>query len=221
MKKSNLKKFPVYILAGLIGGSMSYGIFQNNLEKKVSKLYERESKKFRVDVDIGCTDSIFNFSDYEKFVSGNKDNYYSNKQGFTYVFEDIEEETRENSFYKNRFGQEYTYSINQNPSSPQNLRIMYFDKHHKNSVYLEASEDNQIEKIYMNDGKNNTDIWIRKNYFGKFEYENVDEEGAKKLYDYFQTEFLKFKKEHELEKLIKNYEPKFELTKKNINKNSD
>ncbi|HKL23137.1 MAG TPA: hypothetical protein VJ895_00120, partial [Candidatus Nanoarchaeia archaeon] len=69
------------------------------------------------------------------------------------------------------------------------------------------------------DNENNTDVWIRKNYLGKFEYENVDEMGAKKLYDYFQTEFLKFKQEHDLEKRIKNYQPVFELTKKNVNNN--
>jgi hypothetical protein len=216
MKKFNLKNIPIYLLSGLVGGTISYGIFNNNLEKKVSKFYEKESKKFRVDVNIEGTDSAFNFSDYKKFISSNKDNYYSTKEGFIYIFEDIEKERRENSIYENKYGQEYTYSITGNETKPQNLRITYYDKYYKNYASIVASENDEIINIYLSDNENNTNVCIRKNYFGEFEYENVDEEGAKKLYDYFQTEFLKFKKEHNLEKKIKNYQPIFKLTKKNI-----
>src|SRR6056297_3431071 len=151
MKKYNMKKIPIYLLAGLIGGTISYGIFNNNLEKKVSELYEKEAKKFRVDVNIEGADKSFHFSDHKKFISGNKDTYYETKQGFTYVFEDIEKENRENSVYKNRYGQEYNYGITHDKDKPQNLRITYYDKYFKNSASIDASEKDEITNIYLSD----------------------------------------------------------------------
>lgn len=220
MKKSNLKSIPLYLLSGLIGGTISYGIFKNNLENKISNLYEAEAKKFRVDVNIEGIDSTFNFSDHKKFISDNEDDYYSNKEGFAYFYENTEEKESENSPYKDIFGQKYTYSITGDNRSPQKLRITYYDGTQTNSVSIDLSEEDEIMNIYMSDNQNNTNVWIRKDFFrGNFKYENVDKEGAKKLYNHFQTEFLKFKKEHELEKLIKNYEPRFELKKKNMDKN--
>jgi len=201
---------------GLVG---VYTLFNSNLEKKVAKLYEKERSKFEVNVNIQGVDSVYNFSREEKFQSDNPTGYYSTKQGFNYKAEDLVSIPSE--AIDKMIGQKYSYSVETGlvlSKSPQRLAIDYYtnDIFPGSNAIICASEKDIINYLFISDRLNNTQLNIYRSSSGELEFENINKEGAIKLFDYYQTEFLNFKNQNKINEKLKEYSPKFELIKRNV-----
>lgn len=197
--------FPI-LAAGIVG----YCAAKYSVNSLVVEAYEGEAKKFRSEFIIVCNNSnepaVIQdvFSKGENFKSANlSDSFLKSKVGFI--------ARTENKGY----GPEYEFSVEDNYTGGAYEQLIIFNW--GSMVFIEdRNHDNIPDRIRIKDNRNNTSITIRRDngIFSKknsLTFENVNEIGARKLFDLYSAKYVGFKIKNRIDELILAYEPKLEI----------
>ncbi|MFH1072853.1 MAG: hypothetical protein V1743_05480 [Nanoarchaeota archaeon] len=230
------KPVAIPLIAGAIGG---YIASELTSAERIRHLSEKEARKFRVEFHLsGNRDSLHipdTFSRNEKFMAGEPEYRPSSldtKIGFRFEAEEVVEKKTDPSLpdiglSSGKYGTAYAFSISKFFHDPpeQTLIISYYcgGIFGSSSVFITDKDNDLIpDLIWIHDQVNNTEIWIRRNMQDLFSakshltYENINEEGAKKLFDLYTAEYLRFRETYDIEQRIHDYTPKLEIQQVDI-----
>ncbi|MBI2105427.1 hypothetical protein HYT56_01155 [Candidatus Woesearchaeota archaeon] len=206
--RSNL---PIVLVAGFSGMLGGYLETHLTLERKVEKLvpeqFRRELGEFKATFNFyGNFDPAGLYSGNEKFAAGTiPANYWETRVGFQYRTGSVEE----------LIGTNYNFSIKSGlmRGAREILSITNYDGDILGTsiVIYDEDHDNIPDDISIKDEKNNTEISIERNKSGTFVFDNVDEEGARKIFDYYLMVFQQFKRDNNIDERIASWRPKLEV----------
>lgn len=226
----SVKKFGLPVLAaGLVG----YCTARYTINNLVAEAYEKEAKKFRSEFSIACNENNQPavipelFSKDEKFKSANlSDSVLRSKVGFRHSAEDkVYKKATPNApdigiFYRS-LGSGYEFSVEDNGVNVYEMLVISNftgELFPTSEVFInDYNHDSIPDYINIRDQKNNTQITIRRNTGvlgikdSDLSFENVDEAGARQLFDLYSARYVDFKVRNGIDELILAYEPKVEI----------
>ena len=212
-------------MAGYLGAAVA---LNKRVENLVSEAYDNEAARFRADFSISCNGNnepaeiAGMFSRKHEFKPAKeKVSYLETKIGFRYGVDDTRcVETGKKSIVglpvSVCIGAKYDFSVDR--TSGDVSETLYIGNFSGDGLFpaskifvSDTNHDGLPDRIYIMDEKNNTEISIR-NRKGNIEYENINEQGARQLYDLYALKFNAFKIEHDIDRAILDYAPKLEIT---------
>ena len=198
------------LAAGFLGGF--FGRYTDNFLHK-SFVPEPDVSIVLLGNNGSIPDTFSRKEKFEKVVRD--DSYWSSKVGFSYTFSDTKRfSSSPSGLFPDIFGTEYAFEVDDLFDFCEKLTISYYAGERIDSPYVSVKDHNHDgtpDSVMLFDMINNTQISIKRNSEGILEYENVDEEGARQLFDYYSIEFTNFKKKHGIDELIEKYAQKFEI----------
>ena len=213
----------------LLGEDNQLGVevdtLSNIIDLLVDDALKRKSSVMQVNLAVSDTidtDGLIKLMDqYETFVpkvSERKPSYLDSKVGFKFK---IEKESSDfaTSYLAGNADQWtktlYNFEVkNSSNGAYANFGINMLDGGFKTvySISIDDQEYNGVpDRVYVQDGINNTEVSIYRSHTGELEYQGIDQEGAKVLFGTMMYKYQEFRALNLIDALLDSYTPKFEL----------
>ncbi|NQU98963.1 hypothetical protein HQ533_05880 [Candidatus Woesearchaeota archaeon] len=216
---------PLALVIGYIAANITLKQrVDSRIEEIIGEFYEKEAKKFRsefvlIGPDYEVPDSFSVNETFQPAHPETLDNYLLSKVGFKMEIQNLKFVERGTDMpnlgmFYDKYGTDYTFEVNNfsEDNAIEKLIIGHYEKNLTSVVLITDENHDEIpDRICVFDYVNNTDITITRNRDGILEYENINEEGAKRLFDMYTYEYQTFKKEFRVDERIFEYEPKLEI----------
>ena len=218
-----------FLLTGLIGGFVGRNCgLEQQVETLCSKYAQKRKITMTLQVDDGQRITPLNvpalFSKYETFKAEEVSaDYLRGKVGFEYEDDQTEYPHRDSDDLHSRLlkqGTSYRYSISDGIFSEveEKFEIENYENSFlfgTSSITVEAIKG-AITEVYIHDSTNNTSVTLTRDFAGKIEFNpsEIDEAGARNLFDMYSTLFYHFKQEHKIDERIAAYSPRLDITQK-------
>lgn len=200
----------------IIGSVLTYIAIKGNIETYVAEAYETELKKSRTLSVTTTTESApmtpqQSYAQQEEFKADTIQGDLASKVGFAYEVDEREcQRNNPGIFDDSCYGTMYDFTIRKFGSDiEQYLLVTYFTGglFHSSSVHIiDKNADNIPDYISIGESKADLIVVIARNNEGILEYEFVDENGAKELFDAYTALYQDFKKKENIDERITVYQ---------------
>lgn len=199
----------------IIGSVLTYLAIRGNIETYVAQAYEAEAKKARtLSVTMPKTTPVMPSESYtknEEFKADTPQGDLASKVGFAYEVDEREcQRNNPGIFDDSCYGTMYNFTIKKFLGDiEQHLMVTYFTGGLFHSSIVSISDkdaDNIPDYISIGDGKTDLRVVIARNSDGVLEYEFVNEQGAKELFDAYTALYQDFKKKENIDERIAAYQ---------------
>lgn len=214
------------LMSGVTSLVVASAVLYSKANDYVEEAYNAEAVKFRLEFITSCdedgrpVDIPKTFSKDETFKPAKiEKSVLEQKIGFEFRADNLVCGKIE-GLWDRCVGQEYVFSVETATigDTQENLTIYNYSGQIAISSYISSyislhdyDHNGLLDWISISDKENNTSIHITRGRNGELEYDNINEDGAKQLYDLYTSKFNAFKTQYGIDKKILDYEPKMEI----------